>query len=182
LVTGGFFEIDQSMYQQPTAVVGAVWHGVRRLNGNVMTMLGVIGLIAVLVSIVRTRHVSHLLVVLSLAACGALPLYAFWNGHPFRIRLAAMIVVLTALVETPPLSGHSPMVVEAQRDAASVVARRAVTECPLQNYDQTPILASMGSLAPYMQETARAGLAIRQFLHEGSVRCGPTASLRRAAT
>jgi len=25
----------------------------------------------------------------------------------------------------------------------------------------------MGSLAPYMQETARAGLSIRQFLHEG---------------
>jgi hypothetical protein len=59
------------------------------------------------------------------------------------------------------------MVVEAQRDAASVVARRALTECLLQSYDQTPILASMGSLAPYMQETARAGLSIRQFLHEG---------------
>jgi hypothetical protein len=25
----------------------------------------------------------------------------------------------------------------------------------------------MGSLAPYMQETARAGLSIRQFIHEG---------------
>ena len=192
LVTGGFFEIDQSTYQQPTAVVGAVWLGVRRLNGNVMTVLSVIGLIAVLVSIVRARHASHLLVVLSLAACIALPLYAFWNGHPFRIRymvpltmslavfaglgvgllprfrtVAAMMVVLTALVETPPLSGHSPMVLEAQRDAASVVARQAVTECLLQTYDRTPILASMGSLAPYMQEMAQAGLSIRQFLHEG---------------
>jgi hypothetical protein len=192
LVTGGFFEIDQSIYQQPTAVVGAVWLGVRRLNGNVMTVLSVIGLFALLVSIARARQASHLLVVLSLAACVALPLYAFWNGHPFRIRymvpltmsvavfaglgvgllprvrpLAAMMVILTAVVETPPLAGHSPMVVEAQRDAASVVARRAVTECLLQNYDQTPILASMGSLAPYMQETARAGLSIRQFLHEG---------------
>jgi len=192
LVTGGFFEIDHAMYQQPTAVVEAVWVGIRRLNGNVMTVIGVIGLIALLVTIVRSRHASHLLVVLSLAACVALPLYAFWNGHPFRIRymvpltmslgmfaglgvgllprcrpLAAMIVVLTALVETPPLSGHSPMVVEAQRDAASVVARRAVTECLLQNYDQTPILASMGSLAPYMQETAHAGFSIGQFLHEG---------------
>jgi hypothetical protein len=192
LVTDGFFEIDQSMYQQPTAVVGAVWLGVRRLNGNVMTVLSVMGLIALLVSIIRARNASHLLVVLSLAACVALPLYAFWNGHPFRIRymvpltmslavfaglgvgllprfrpLAAMMVVLAALVETPPLSAHSPMVVEAQRDAASVIARRAVTECLLQNYDQTPILASMGSLAPYMHETARAGLSIRQFLHEG---------------
>jgi hypothetical protein len=155
-------------------------------------LLGVIGLIAVVVSIVRARHASHLLVVLSLGACVALPLYAFWNGHPVRIRymvpltmsvavlaglgvgllprfrtVAAAMVILTALVETPPLSGHSPMVVEAQRDAASVVARRSVTDCLLQDYDQTPILASMGSLAPYMQETARAGLSLRQFLHEG---------------
>jgi hypothetical protein len=82
-------------------------------------------------------------------------------------RLAALIVVLTALVETPPLSSRSPMVVEAQRDAESVVARQAVTECLLRNYDHSPILASMGSLAPYMQETARAGLSIRQFIHEG---------------
>jgi hypothetical protein len=118
--------------------------------------------------------------------------YAFWNGHPFRIRymvpltmsiaafaglgvgllrrrrpLAALVVVLTALVETPPLSGRSPMVVEAQRDAASVIARQAVTECLMRAYDHTPILASMGSLAPYMQETARAGLSIRLFIHEG---------------
>jgi hypothetical protein len=59
------------------------------------------------------------------------------------------------------------MVIEAQRDAASVVARQVLTECLLENYDHSPILASMGSLAPYMQETARAGLSIRQFIHEG---------------
>ena len=192
LVTGGFFEVDQSIHQQPAVVLGAVWRGIRHLNGNVMTVLSVIGLITFLVSVVRTRNAPHLLVVLSLAACVTLPLYAFWNGHPFRIRYmvpvtmsvavfaglgvgllpryrapAAIVVVLTAFMETPPLSSDSPMVVEAQRDASNVVARRAVTECLLQNYDQTPILASMGSLAPYMQETARAGLSIRQFLHEG---------------
>lgn len=192
LVTSGFFEIDQSTYQQPVAAVRAVWLGVRRLNGDVMTLLSVVGLITLLVSIIQARSRSHLLVALSLAACVALPLYAFWHGHPFRIRYvvpltmsmaifaglgvgllprfrlsAAMIVALTALVETPPFSGHSPMVVEAHRDATSVLGRRTVTECLLQNYDKTPILASMGSLAPYMQETARAGLSLRQFLHEG---------------
>jgi hypothetical protein len=192
LVTSGFFEIDQSLYHRPSAVLEAVWLGVQRINGPVMTFLGIIGLSVVLGSIVRRRDLHHLLVVLSLAACVALPLYAFWNGHPFRIRymvpltmslavfaglgvglltryraLASGIVVLTALIETPPLSGNSPMLIEASRDAARVVARQTVTECLLRKYDQTPILASMGSLAPYMQETARVGLSIRQYLHEG---------------
>ena len=194
LVYNGFFEIDQSMYHQPQAVVGAVWTGVYRLNGRLMTLLAAFGLITLLTSIVRARARSHLLIVFALAGCVALPLYAFWSGHPFRIRylvpltmsvaafvgigvgllprfrvLATMIVVLTALIETPPLSAsrYSPMVVEATRDAESVLARRGVTKCLLQHYDQTPILASMGSLAHYMQETARAGISIRQFLHEG---------------
>ena len=191
LVTDGFFDIQPSLYHQPAAVLHAVHLGVRRLNGNLMTAISGAGLAVVLVSIVRARTAAHLAVILALGACVALPLYAFWNGHPFRIRymvplttsvaafaglgvgllprlrgLAAAVVVATAFAETPPFSG-SPMVVEAQRDATSVVARRSVTECLLRNYDHTPILASMGSLAPYMQETARAGLSIRQFIHEG---------------
>jgi hypothetical protein len=192
LVTGGFFDIEPSLYHQPAAVLGAVHLGVRRLNGNLMTSISAVGLAVVLGSIVRARSAAHLAVILALGTCVALPLYAFWNGHPFRIRymvpltmsvaafaglgvgllprlrrLAAAVVVLTAFAETPPFSSRSPMVVEAQRDAASVVARRGVTECLLRNYDHTPILASMGSLAPYMQETASAGLSIRQFIHEG---------------
>ena len=192
LVTGGFFDIDPSLYHEPAAVLAAVHLGVRRLNGDLMTAISVVGLAVVLVSIARARSAAHLAVILALGACIALPLYAFWNGHPFRIRymvpltmsvaalaglgvgllprlrrVAAAVVVLAAFVETPPLSGESPMVVEAQRDAANVVGRRSVTECLLRNYDHTPILASMGSLAPYMQETARAGFSIRQFIHEG---------------
>jgi len=192
LVTGGFFDIDQSTYHKPIAVLGSVWSGLRGLNGDVMMAIGAMALIVLVVSLVRARHSAHLLIVLALAACVALPLYAFWNGHPFRIRymvpltmalaavaglgvgllpryraLAATVVVFSALVETPPLSGRSLMVVEAQRDAENVLARQRLTQCLLQSYDQTPILASMGSLAPYMQETGRVGISIRQYIHEG---------------
>jgi hypothetical protein len=192
LVTGGFFEVEPSLYHQPSAVLRAVHLGVRRLNGDLMTLITALGFTVALVSIVRARSAAHLAVILALGACVALPLYAFWNGHPFRIRymvpltmsvaavaglgvgllprlrrLAAAVVVLTAFAETPPFSNHSPTLVEAQRDAASVIARQVVTECLLRNYDHRPILASMGSLAPYMQETARAGFSIRQFIHEG---------------
>jgi hypothetical protein len=192
LVTGGFFEVDHSTYQSPLAVLRLVGFGVRTLNGDVMTAIAVCGLMVLLISVASVRRGSHLLIVLSLAACIALPVYAFWNGHPFRIRylvpvtmsiaavtgvgvgllpryrgLAATVVFLTALIETPPLSGRSPMVVEAQRDAANVRARQLLTDCFVLEYDQTPILASMGSLAPYMQETAQVGFALRQFIHEG---------------
>jgi hypothetical protein len=140
----GFFDVDPATYHQPVAVLGAVWFGLRWLNGDVMATLAGIGCLVLVASLVRSRSSSHMLIVLSLGACVALPLYAFWNGHPFRIRymvpltmavaagagtgvgllpryrtLAAAVVVLTALIETPPMSGHSPMVIEAQRDAES---------------------------------------------------------------
>ena len=35
-------------------------------------------------------------------------------------------------------------------------------------YDGTPILASMGSLGHYMQESSAVGLHLRNFLHEGN--------------
>lgn len=49
-----------------------------------------------------------------------------------------------------------------------MIARQRVTDCLLQDYDQMPTLASMGSLAPYMQETARVGFSIRQYIDEGT--------------
>ena len=192
LVTNGFFDIDPATYHKPLAALRAIWFGMRTLNGDVMIGIATIGLLVLLVTLVRSRRSSHLLIVFALAACAALPLYAFSSGHPYRIRymvplsmvlaawagigvgllpryrtLASAVVILTAIVETPPLSGRSPMVIEAQRDAENVRARARLTECLLEIYDQTPILASMGSLAPYMQETSRAGLSLRQFIHEG---------------
>jgi hypothetical protein len=192
LVTGGFFEIDHAIYHRPEAVASAVWTALRALNGDAMMALATCALVILGVSIIRAPHRAHLLVLMALGACVALPLLAFWNGHPVRIRymvpltmslgaivglgvgllpryrgLAGTLVLSSALFETPPLSGQSPMVLEAQRDAENVRARRSLTQCFLEHYDQTPILASMASLAPYMQETAFVGLSIRQYIHEG---------------
>jgi hypothetical protein len=192
LVTEGFYEIDKSMYHRPLSVLGAVWYGIRTLNGDIATALGAAALIVVLVAIRRKREHSALVVVLALGACLALPVYAFWNGHPFRIRymvpftmilaaisglgvgllsrhrvLAAAAVIAVALVERPPESRGSPMLLEAQRDRSNVLARVEVTRCLSRDYDRRPILASMGSLAPYMQEMSEAGFSIRQYIHEG---------------
>jgi hypothetical protein len=67
----------------------------------------------------------------------------------------------------PAISKLSSMVLEAQRDRPTALKRANVTECLTRGHDQTLMLASMGSLAPYMQETARKGFAIRQCIDEG---------------
>lgn len=192
MVTGGFFEVHPSTYHQPLAVLEILWRGFRGVNGDFLTLLGLGALVIVVTAVVRAPGAGPLLIVLSLAACLALPAYAFWNGHPFRIRylipavmglaaitgigvgllpryrtLASAVVILIALIEMPPFSLRSPVVIEAQRDAENVAGRQHLTDCFLRTYDRTPILASMASLAPYMQETAHAGVFLRQYIHEG---------------
>lgn len=193
LVTGGFFEVDVSTYHRLPATIGEITDGIRLLNGQAMSAFALVGLCLLVVAAARTRDRSPLLVVVALAACITLPTYAFWNGHPVRVRymvpmtmalaafaglgvgllsrgrhVAAALVILTSLIETPPLLGHSPVVVESQRDRSSVIERQRVTECLKGGYDDAPILASMGSLAHYMHETSSAGLYIRNYIHEGT--------------
>ena len=70
--------------------------------------------------------------------------------------------------ELRPLDAHAPMVVEAQWDRPNLAERARVTACIGRLEPGEKIMASMGSLGHYMQEASRAGLAIRDFLHEGN--------------
>jgi hypothetical protein len=193
-VSGGFFEPDLMLFHQPKAIFGVLVSGVRQVNGSAATLLGGVAAAIAITRVARDRERAAVLVAFALAACAALPAYAFWAGHPVRVRymvpftmplavmtglgvgfaprrvraLAIAAVLAAALIETPPFPRESPMVREAQRDAASRAARAQVTQCLAENYDNTPILASMGSLAPYMQDTSRAGFALRQYIHEGT--------------
>jgi hypothetical protein len=136
-----------------------------------------------------------------LFAAAALPAYAFYEAHPFRIRymipvvtacalfagvavgalgpphgrpylplarLLAMLLLASTLIESPPWSRQSPLLVEAQLDATNSVARQQVTACLAPAYRGEKVLASMGSLAHYMQELSHQGLAIADFIHEGN--------------
>jgi hypothetical protein len=192
LVTDGFFEIDQSTYRDADATLRTIWRGLKLVNGPVAIAFAGMALAGLLVSARRTRSAARLLLILCLAAPVVLPAYALWNGHPFRLRymvpstmvcaalvgigvgllpryrrLAALTVIAVTLVETPPLSTRSPVVVESQRDASNIIGRHSVTQCLARDYDGTPILASMGSVAPFMHETSRIGLQLRDYIHEG---------------
>jgi hypothetical protein len=59
-------------------------------------------------------------------------------------------------------------VAEAQWDVPRSLERRAVTACLARSYAGDKVMASMGSLAHYMQELSQQGLSIADFLHEGN--------------
>src|SRR5262249_9645618 len=91
------------------------------------------------------------------------------NQKPFGPAVfAAAIVVVAALIESPPWNMQAPMLVEAQWDRGASLGRRDVTACLAREYAGDKILASMGSLAHYMQELSNNGFAIADFINEGN--------------
>jgi hypothetical protein len=192
LVTDGFYQIDPSTYHRLLTGVRYVGAAIVSLNGLGTVTIGIAALLVLVRAIMRDRQRAPMLVALALAACAVLPLYAFWNGHPFRVRymvplamalaatigfgvgllprrrlLVAVGIAVLSVIETPPFTLRSPMILEAQWDRNRSLGRQHVTECLVKQYDGRLILASMGSLAHYMQETSRAGFPLRTFIHEG---------------
>jgi hypothetical protein len=84
------------------------------------------------------------------------------------VRLAAIATLVLIAIELHPVDTQAPMVVEAQWDRVNVAPRQRVTNCLHARYRGESIMASMGSLGHYMQETSRDGFNVRDFLHEGN--------------
>jgi hypothetical protein len=194
-VTGGFYVPDNVAAGNVWKAFMAVVYGMRRLIGAPLIILALAGVMLVLVRGLWRREHAVPLVLLALLALMALPAYAFFSGHPFRMRYmvapsvgaavfagvaigmlkgrwrhaaaAAMAVWLVATVK--PLDAQAPMVLEAQWDVPFSLGRRNVTACLAREYRGERILASMGSLAHYMQELSQAGINIRDFVHEGTL-------------
>jgi hypothetical protein len=82
--------------------------------------------------------------------------------------LVAVLVLAIAVYELRPFDRNAPMVVEAQWDLVNQSPRHQVTECLKARYHGESVMASMGSLGHYMQETSRDGFNVRDFLHEGN--------------
>jgi hypothetical protein len=193
LVTDGFYLVDNPDYRRPLKALGSVWWALRQLDGTVTVALaGAAAVLCLIVALLRTAH-RPLLIAGALTASALLPAYAFYNGHPFRIRYMVTLTVAVAaigglgigllprraraivagllaaltFIETPPFPSTSPMIAEAQWDKYHSRERQQVITCLRQQFDGTPILASMGSLGHFMQETSHAGFGIRDFIHEG---------------
>ena len=142
----------------------------------------------------RARRRAPLLLVFALIGAAIVPWYAFYQGHPLRIRyglplvaacaaitavgmstlwrplrmLAALAVVSWITVQSSAFDARAPMITEAQRDATNRIGRQAVTAYLRAHWDGTTIMMSMGSLAHYMQELSADGFRIADFIHEGN--------------
>jgi hypothetical protein len=88
-------------------------------------------------------------------------------ARTFR-RWAVGVMVVTIWIQRPPLDTQAPMVLEAQWETPFRLQRATVSRRLDEIYDGQPILASMGSLAHYMQETSAHGLRLDHFVHEGN--------------
>lgn len=191
-VSGGFFVPDDTLRGQWSAVVARIAEGMVLVGGERLLWLGAAAAVVVLVAGLSRRALAPMTIALSLWAAAALPLSAYYAGHPFRMRYEIPLVVASALVtgmaaglarraapialvlilplvllESPPLDPRAAMVREAQLDP-NVVPRQAVTACLVEDYRGGGIMMSMGSLGHYMHELSKAGFAIRDFLHEGN--------------
>jgi hypothetical protein len=191
--TGGFYVPDPKLQGQFGAVWQAIREGTVTLGGATLVYYAEIAAALLLLFAVTRKRWSVMVMPIALLASIALPFYAFYSGHPFRIRyevplilgaaacigtavsmlrLAAPLVAIPLLFvvvrEAPPFDRDAPMIVEAQLDRQNGIGRRAVTECLKKSYDGTTIMASMGSLAHYMQELSNDGFDLDDFIHEGS--------------
>lgn len=206
-VSGGFYQRDPTYDAQIVKSVLAIWWGTHRLSGYVIEIVAVTAALALTWQVLRHRIHTVNLMMVALFAAAALPAYAFYEAHPFRIRymvplvaacalfcgvavgalssvatsatgsaggrrihlgwVLAAVLMLSTIVESLWVR-ESPLVIEAQLDAENGIARRRVTDCLAPNYHGEKVLASMGSLAHYMQELSRQGFAIADFIHEGN--------------
>jgi hypothetical protein len=208
-VTGGFYERDPTYDAQAVKTLLAIWWGTHRLSGYVIEIVGLTAAAWVVWRALRRADEAPNLVTVALFAAAALPAYAFFEAHPFRIRymvpvvtactlfcgvavgalvrgrsdkagpaeytgtgplawaLAAMLIAST-VIESPPWDRQRPLLVEAQLDTVNSAARQHVTACLAPEYHGEKVLASMGSLAHYMQELSHHGFAIADFIHEGN--------------
>ena len=193
-VSDGFFVPDPRYDGEVLRSAIAVWWGTHELSTRLTEIIAIAAAaFFVLRSVVR-RADAALVIPVALFAAGILPALAFYQGHPFRIRymvpmvaacalfcglfvgvlrqypaivLAGVLVGIT-LIQSPPWRRDAPMLLEAQWDRPAAEGRRAVTACLSASYAGEKIVASMGSLAHYMQDLSADGLAIADFIHEGN--------------
>jgi hypothetical protein len=193
-VPSGFFVPENEALGNAALAFSQVRESVFRLSGDAWLWPAYLASVLVVVAAARRRSHAPLLLVLALAAAAMLPWYAFYQGHPLRIRYglplvaacaaltavgtgliwralrvpAATAVVVWGLMQSPPFTTRAPMLAEAQRDAANKVGRGNITNYLRAHWDGSTIMMSMGSLAHYMHDLTELGINVRDFLQEGN--------------
>jgi hypothetical protein len=204
-VPGDFFEPNNTeALGRPLVAWRQVREGLTRLAGDTLPRTGYVGAALVAWAWYRSRERAPLVLLLSLLAAAAIPMAAYAQGHPFRIRYDLPLVIACASLsaagiavlwkalriplavallavsvwDAPPLDREAPLVRESQREARNKEGRRAITSYLQAHYDGRGIMMSMGSLGHYMHDLSLDGFDIKDFLHEGNGEIWTFAMLR----
>jgi len=203
-VPPGFFVPENEALGDASLALEQVRESVYRLSGTAWVWPAYAGTALIGLSIARSRRRAPLLLIFALIGAAIVPWYAFYQGHPFRIRyglplvaacsaitaagigtlwkplrmLAALAVVSWITLQSSTFDARAPMITEAQRDATNRIGRQAVTAYLRAHWDGTPIMMSMGSLAHYMHDLTELNLKIHDFLQEGNEQLWVHASTR----
>jgi hypothetical protein len=193
-VPAGFFVPENLALGNAALAWDQVRESVHLLSGSAWVGPAYAGAVAVTIGFVTSRDRAPLVLVLALAAAAVIPWYAYYEGHPLRVRyglplvvacaaltsvgigvlwkplrpILAAAVVAWALTEHAPLDRRAPLVVESQRDAENRRGRQAVTDYLHHHWDGATVMMSMGSLAHYMHDLSAVGFDVRDFLQEGN--------------
>ncbi|HEY0875253.1 MAG TPA: hypothetical protein VGD94_17395 [Vicinamibacterales bacterium] len=200
-VIGSWFVPRDFFVPENTEAMGrplVAWRQLREglydLAGTALPRAGFVGAALLAWAMVRSKHRASLVLITALFAAAALPISAYMEGHPFRIRydtplviacaaaaaggiavlwrplrpIVAIVLVLVTVRQAWPLDHEAPLVRESQREARNMAGRRAITAYLQDHYDGTEIMMSMGSLGHYMHDLSLAGFDIKDFLHEGN--------------
>jgi hypothetical protein len=203
-VPAGFFVPENEALGHASLALEQVRDSVYRLSGTAWVWPAYGGAALIGVAVARSRRRAPLLLVFALAVAAIVPWYAFYQGHPFRIRyglplvaacsaitaagigtlwrplrmIASLAVVGWVALQSATFDARAPMIIEAQRDATNRIGRQAVTEYLRTHWDGTTIMMSMGSLAHYMHDLTELNLTIHDFLQEGNEQLWVHASTR----
>jgi hypothetical protein len=203
-VPAGFFVPENEALGDASLALEQVRESVYRLSGTAWVWPAYAAAALIGLSIARSRRQAPLLLIFALIGAAIVPWYAFYQGHPFRIRyglplvaacsaitavgmstlwrplrmLAALGIVGWITLQSSAFDARAPMITEAQRDATNRIGRQAVTAYLRAHWDGTPIMMSMGSLAHYMHDLTELNLEIHDFLQEGNEQLWVHASTR----
>lgn len=193
-IPAGFYVPENTALGNASLAFEQVRESLYKLSGTAWVWPAYASGALVALTFIRSRSRAPLVLLFALAAAAALPWYAYYQGHPLRVRyafpliltcsaltgagigllwspirpVAAALVIGWVLSQSSPLDRQAPLVTESQRDAAIRRDREAVTEYLRQHWDRTTIMMSMGSLAHYMHDLSHLGINIREFLQEGN--------------
>jgi hypothetical protein len=215
-VSSGFFVADNPALGHPWVAWTQVWEGLVRVTGPAVAWIAVVSAVAMVGVFFRLKAEAtsspfsnsvasafrrnmnevkpEVILPLALVACAALPLVAYFRGHPVRIRydvplvaaaaaltgtavallprrargVAGALIVALAVWQARPFDAQAPVLVESQRETPNRIGRAAVTAYLDAHWDGQPILMSMGSLGHYMHDLSAGGFRVKDFVHEGN--------------